>query len=106
MNATTRTAGTAFHGTDRLLFGMILGVVTFWLSAQTTLNIAPRIQDELAMREAAIVAQHPAIRRHGSLPNAQVDQPTSRSDWPASWCAESVAQSHEKTQAPCRCGFC
>lgn len=56
MNATTRTAGTAFHGTDRLLFGMILGVVTFWLFAQTTLDIAPRIQDELAMREAAIVA--------------------------------------------------
>lgn len=56
MNATTRTAGTAFHGTDRLLFGMILGVVTFWLFAQTTLDIARRIQDELAMREAAIVA--------------------------------------------------
>ncbi len=56
MNATTRTAGSAFHGTDRLLFGMILGVVTFWLFAQTTLDIARRIQDELAMREAAIVA--------------------------------------------------
>ncbi len=42
MNATTRTAGSAFHGTDRLLYGMILGVVTFWLFAQTTLNIAQR----------------------------------------------------------------
>ena len=29
------------QGTDRLLFGMILGVVAFWLFAQTTLNIAP-----------------------------------------------------------------
>lgn len=56
MNATTRTAGSAFHGTDRLLFGMILGVVMFWLFAQTTLDIARRIQDELAMREAALVA--------------------------------------------------
>ncbi len=56
MNATTRTAGTAFHGIDRLLYGMILGVVSFWLFAQTTLDIAPRVQDELAMREAAIVA--------------------------------------------------
>ena len=27
--------------TDRLLFGMILGVLAFWLFAQTTLNIAP-----------------------------------------------------------------
>ncbi|GEM_PF-883912 len=56
MNATTRTVGSAFHGTDRLLYGMILGVVTFWLFAQTTLDIAPRVQNELAMREAAIVA--------------------------------------------------
>ncbi len=59
MNATTRTAdtaGTAFHGIDRLLYGMILGVVTFWLFAQTTLDTAPRVKDELAMREAALVA--------------------------------------------------
>ncbi len=56
MTATARAAGTAFHGIDRLLYGMILGVVTFWLFAQTTLDIARRVQDELAMREAAIVA--------------------------------------------------
>jgi DHA2 family multidrug resistance protein-like MFS transporter len=31
----------AYAGTDRLLFGMILGVLAFWLFAQTTLNIAP-----------------------------------------------------------------
>ena len=30
-----------FKGSDRLLFGMILGVLAFWLFAQTTLNIAP-----------------------------------------------------------------
>lgn len=28
-------------GNDRLLYGMILGVLAFWLFAQTTLNIAP-----------------------------------------------------------------
>lgn len=33
----------AYKGTDRLLFGMILGVLAFWLFAQTTLNIAPII---------------------------------------------------------------
>src|SRR5207237_9396143 len=30
-----------FQGNDRLLCGIILGVLTFWLFAQTTLNIAP-----------------------------------------------------------------
>ena len=29
------------RGTNRLLYGMILGVLAFWLFAQTTLNIAP-----------------------------------------------------------------
>ena len=27
-------------GNDRLLFGMILGVLAFWLFAQTTLNVS------------------------------------------------------------------
>ena len=40
---------TAFRGNDRLLLGMILGVVTFWLFAQSTLNIAPDIQRELGI---------------------------------------------------------
>jgi DHA2 family multidrug resistance protein-like MFS transporter len=36
------TRGPAFdRRNDRLLFGMILGVLAFWLFAQTTLNIAP-----------------------------------------------------------------
>jgi len=30
-----------FQGNDRVLFGIILGVIAFWLFAQTTLNIAP-----------------------------------------------------------------
>lgn len=28
-----------YKGTDRLLYGIILGVLAFWLFAQTTLNI-------------------------------------------------------------------
>jgi MFS transporter, DHA2 family, multidrug resistance protein len=31
----------SFHGNDRLLYGIILGVLTFWLFAQTMLNIGP-----------------------------------------------------------------
>ncbi len=38
-----------FRGNDRVLFGIILGVLTFWLFAQTTLNIAPDMQKDLGL---------------------------------------------------------
>lgn len=38
-----------FQGNDKLLFGIILGVITFWLFAQTTLNIAPDIGKDLGL---------------------------------------------------------
>lgn len=38
-----------FHGNDKLLCGIILGVVTFWLFAQTTLNIAPDMGKDLGL---------------------------------------------------------
>src|ERR1051325_5502548 len=49
---TTLTTGTngKFRGNDRLLFGMILGVLAFWLFAQTTLNIAPTIAADLGIQ--------------------------------------------------------
>jgi len=40
----------AFVGNDRLLFGMILGVLAFWLFAQTTLNIAPTMATTLGLQ--------------------------------------------------------
>ena len=40
---------TQFHGNDKLLCGIILGVVTFWLFAQTTLNIAPDMGKDLGL---------------------------------------------------------
>ncbi|HRP24900.1 MAG TPA: MFS transporter [Thauera sp.] len=49
----TAIAGTApsttYQGTDKLLYGIILGVITFWLFAQTTLNIAPDMQRDLGL---------------------------------------------------------
>jgi Arabinose efflux permease len=36
-----------FVGNDRLLFGIILGVLAFWLFAQTTLNISPVMATDL-----------------------------------------------------------
>ncbi|RYF38179.1 MAG: MFS transporter, partial [Comamonadaceae bacterium] len=38
-----------YKGNDRLLFGIIMGVVAFWLFAQTTLNIAPDMSRDLGM---------------------------------------------------------
>ena len=38
-----------FKGNDRLLFGIILGVIAFWLFAQTTLNVAPDMQKDLGL---------------------------------------------------------
>jgi MFS transporter, DHA2 family, multidrug resistance protein len=38
-----------FRGDDKLLFGIILGVLAFWLFAQTTLNIAPDMAADLGI---------------------------------------------------------
>jgi DHA2 family multidrug resistance protein-like MFS transporter len=38
---------TDYRGDDKLLFGIILGVLAFWLFAQTTLNIAPAMAADL-----------------------------------------------------------
>jgi MFS transporter, DHA2 family, multidrug resistance protein len=36
-----------YQGTDKLILGIVLAVITFWLFAQTTLNIAPAMQEDL-----------------------------------------------------------
>ncbi len=41
------TAAPAYEGTNRLILGIVLAVVTFWLFAQTTLNVAPTMRDDL-----------------------------------------------------------
>ena len=41
--------GSTYVGTDRLLLGMILGVLAFWLFAQTTLNIASTMAKDLGI---------------------------------------------------------
>ena len=38
MNPSTATG--SYHGSNRLITGIVLAVITFWLFAQTTLNIA------------------------------------------------------------------
>ncbi|HEY6120656.1 MAG TPA: MFS transporter, partial [Pyrinomonadaceae bacterium] len=44
----------AYRGTDKLIFGIVLAVITFWLFAQTTLNVAPTMRDELGIGESLI----------------------------------------------------
>ena len=46
----TRASGeTRFVGNDRVLFGIIFGVLAFWLFAQTTLNISPVMAADLGI---------------------------------------------------------
>lgn len=42
MPAVMTSAPAPFCGGDKLLFGIIFGVLAFWLFARTTLNISPR----------------------------------------------------------------
>ena len=39
-----------YQGNDRLLFGIIMGVLAFWLFAQTTLNISPLMAQDLGVQ--------------------------------------------------------
>ena len=46
----------SFQGNDRLLAGMVLGVLTFWLFYQAVFNVAPDIQKSLAMPDSSLNA--------------------------------------------------
>jgi DHA2 family multidrug resistance protein-like MFS transporter len=50
----TTETNTSDIGNDRLLFGIILGVLAFWLFAQTTLNIAPTMAADLGVETSVI----------------------------------------------------
>jgi DHA2 family multidrug resistance protein-like MFS transporter len=53
MNAVSAASHAAprYRGDDKLVLGIVLAVVTFWLFAQTTLNIAPAMRDDLGIAE-------------------------------------------------------
>ena len=38
-----------FKGNDKLLIGIVLAVITFWLFAQTTLNVSPTMRQDLGI---------------------------------------------------------
>ena len=45
-------AATSYRGSDKLVLGIVLAVVTFWLFAQTTLNIASTMRADLRISES------------------------------------------------------
>lgn len=55
--AVAPAAGTAYRGTDKLLLGIVLGVITFWLFAGTVGTIAPEILRSINSESERITAQ-------------------------------------------------
>jgi DHA2 family multidrug resistance protein-like MFS transporter len=51
--ATLNSPVASNFGKTRLILGIVLAVVTFWLFAQTTLNIAPTMREDLRISESA-----------------------------------------------------
>ena len=51
MNTTTTSTSkaTSFKGNDSALLGIVLAVLTFWLFAQTTMNIGPLMAEDVGM---------------------------------------------------------
>jgi DHA2 family multidrug resistance protein-like MFS transporter len=47
--ASTTSTSVSWRPTDSWLLGIVLAVITFWLFAQTLLNVIPGIQDELGV---------------------------------------------------------
>lgn len=54
MTTLTTETKANYIGNDRLLFGMILGVLAFWLFAQTTLNISPTMAADLGVQTSVM----------------------------------------------------
>lgn len=49
---TTNATADTHPGANRLIVGTVLAAITFWLFAQTTLNVAPTVREELRISES------------------------------------------------------
>jgi DHA2 family multidrug resistance protein-like MFS transporter len=71
VSTTAAAVPDAYRGTDKLIFGIVLAVITFWLCAQTTLNVAPAMRDALWISESltniAVSITVPKDDRRGSV---------------------------------------
>lgn len=44
-----KTAESEYQGTNKLIVGIVFGVITFWLFAQAMVNIVPAVQEDLGI---------------------------------------------------------
>ena len=96
MNKNTQVV--PYQGNDKLLLGIVLGVITFCLFAQTTLNIAPTMQAELGITEnwsniAVSIQNSIVIRKLYCCPSHVCDKVCSENGserWPAYYIISSV----------------
>lgn len=40
----------SYKGTDKMITGIVFGVITFWLFAQAMVNVVPAVQTDLEYR--------------------------------------------------------
>ena len=40
---------TSYKGTDKMIIGIVFGVITFWLFAQAMVNVVPAVQEDLGI---------------------------------------------------------
>ncbi len=45
---------TAYKGTNKLITGIVLGVLTFWLFAQAMVNVVPAVQEDLGVSSGTV----------------------------------------------------
>ena len=45
---------TSYKGTDKMITGIVFGVITFWLFAQAMVNVVPAVQKDLAISSGTL----------------------------------------------------
>jgi hypothetical protein len=45
---------TSYKGTDKMITGIVFGVITFWLFAQAMVNVVPAVQNTNTVRKSLI----------------------------------------------------
>ena len=45
---------TAYKGTNKLITGIVFGVLTFWLFAQAMVNVVPAVQNDLGVSSGTL----------------------------------------------------
>ena len=45
---------TAYKGTNKMITGIVFGVLTFWLFAQAMVNVVPAVQEDLGVSSGTI----------------------------------------------------